>query len=261
MNVSTATLISDLSAVIDPTLAKQVVESYVEMERRFLAGDWQPAELNGGRFCEAVSRCVHQLDIGTVTHAHSPGDVRKALLDNGNGRTHVLNPRERIHIAKAIEMVYGFRSDRGAVHLSKDYSANQMDSVLVLHASKWVFAELLRLTLTQDEKALAEMIAQLVQLEHSIIHVLDGKPMVLVPDIPASEEVLLLLANADSKRRSRAELRDLSPLQKPDTVNAAVKRLIAKKDVRVADNGDIALTPNGKKKLIEVIMPKLAARQ
>jgi hypothetical protein len=258
VNVSATKLIADLSTVIDPTLAKQVVESYVEMERRFIAGDRQPAELNGGRLCEAASRCLYQLDTGIVSHTKEVAAIRTALRDNGNGRTHALGPRERVHTTGMIEMVYGFRSDRGAVHISKDYSANQMDSVLVLHAGKWIFAELLRLALKKDEKAVAETIAQIVQLEHSIIHVLDGKPMVLAREISAPEEVLVLLSNADGKRLSRAKLREFAPNQKPDTVNAAVKRLLGSKDIRVADDGNVVLTPNGEKKLIETIMPKLA---
>ncbi len=261
MKASATKLISDLSAVIDPALAKQVVESYVEMEQRFVAGDWQPAELDAGRLCEAVSRALLQLDSGRVNHALLPGKIRERLIDEEQKFSHNLSSKDRHHLAKVIDMVYKFRSDRGAVHISKDYSANQMDSVLVLHAGKWIFADLLRLTLKKDEKALAELIAQLVQLEHSIIHVLDGKPMVLIREISAPEEVLVHLSNADGKRLNRAKLREFCTHQKPDTVNAAIKRLIATKDVRVADDGDIALTPNGEKKLIETIMPKLAARR
>ncbi|WP_096603080.1 hypothetical protein [Calothrix sp. NIES-2100] len=63
----------------------------------------------------------------------------------------------------------------------------------MLHASKWIFAEFLSLVWNQDRKVVAETIAQIVQLEHSIIHELDGKPLVLSRDISATDEVLLLL--------------------------------------------------------------------
>ena len=52
-------LITELARSIDPSFADAVVSSYVEMQQRFLAGDWQPAELDGGRLCEAVSRACY----------------------------------------------------------------------------------------------------------------------------------------------------------------------------------------------------------
>lgn len=169
MKLSPEDLIRELSSVIDPTFARTAVESYIDMQQRFLAGDWGPAELNGGRLCEAVSRSLLQLDTGKISHTDSPGDVRKHLLDN-NLPHNIIKSKDRYHIAKAIEVVYKFRSDRGPVHISPDYSANYMDSMFVLHAGKWIFAELLRLALKRDIKTVADTIAQLVQMQHSIIH-------------------------------------------------------------------------------------------
>jgi len=88
VKASATKLISDLSAVIDPALAKQVVESYVEMEQRFVAGDWQPAELDAGRLCEAVSRALLQLDSGRVNHALLPGKIRERLIDEEQKFSH-----------------------------------------------------------------------------------------------------------------------------------------------------------------------------
>jgi len=257
VKISRAKLTSDLSTVVDPTLAHQAVDSYVELQRRFLAGDWQPAELDAGRLCEAISRCLLQLDSGKVNHKLLPGKIREVLLDEKQLHTHVLDPKDRQHISKVVDMVYKFRSDRGAVHISTLYSANQMDSMLVLHAAKWIFAELLRLTLQQDRQAVGEMIAQLVQIEHSIIHELDGKPLVLAKGITVPEEILLLLMNADGNRLSRAELREYS-MHKPNTVNVTISRLIKSLDIRPTDDKEVSLTPNGEKRILEQIMPKLA---
>src|SRR5690242_18698440 len=74
-------IIQRLSAVVDPTLARAVVESYTDEQRRFIAGDHGPAELNGGRVCEAVSRCLLQMDTGKLTHRFLPGAIREILLD------------------------------------------------------------------------------------------------------------------------------------------------------------------------------------
>lgn len=76
MQLTPQQLIAELSTVVDSSLARNVVESYGEMEQRFLIGDWQPAELDGGRLCEAVSRCLYQLDTARISHSKSVGEIR-----------------------------------------------------------------------------------------------------------------------------------------------------------------------------------------
>jgi hypothetical protein len=145
-------LISELSTIVDSAFAKSVVEDYVEMQQRFLAGDWKPTELNGGRLCEAIARCIHQLDVGSVTHSKLPGDICDRL--ENETVSHILTVKDRHHIAKVLRVLYKFRSDRGAVHISPFYSANEMDSVLVLHVGKWLFSEFLRLAWNKDSSDL-----------------------------------------------------------------------------------------------------------
>ncbi|MEG4059248.1 MULTISPECIES: hypothetical protein [unclassified Microcoleus] len=252
-------LIQDLTKIVYPHFAQAAIESYVEMQQRFLAGDWQPTELDGGRFCEAISRCLLQIDTGKVDPCKLPGKVREDLLNKSI--PHKLGWKDRYHLAKVIGIVYGFRSDRGAVHISPEYTANYMDSMLVLHASKWIFGEFLRLAWNQDRNIVAETIAQIVQLEHSVIHELDGKPLVLARDISAPDEVLLLLYHAANNRLSRAELREQAVSQKPQNVNVAISRLIKSKDIRPTDGDEVALTPNGQKRILEQIIPKFTPQQ
>lgn len=254
MRKTSEQLIQELSKIVDSHFAHAVVECYVEMQQRFLAGDWQPTELDGGRFCEAVSRCLLQMDTGKIDHRKLPGEIRKNLLDKSI--PHKLGSKDRYHLAKVIEVVYGFRSDRGAVHISTEYTANYMDSMLVLHSSKWIFAEFLRLVWNQDRNVVAETIAQIVQLEHSVIHELDGKPLVLARDISATDEILLLLYHAANNRLSRAELREQAAGHNPQNVNVAISRLIKNKNIRPVAEDEVALTPNGQKRIFEQVLPK-----
>jgi len=79
---------------------------------------------------------------------------------------------------------------------------------------------------------------------------------VLPRGISAPEEVLLLLQHAPNNRYTRAELRQYAANQKPQTVSVAVSRLLKEKDLRVADGDAVALTPNGRKRVMETIIPK-----
>jgi hypothetical protein len=255
MTLTAPQLITELSTIVDPALANAVVENYVEMQKRFLAGDWKPAELDGGRFCEAIARCIHQLDTGSVNNSKFPGKICERLEDET--LSHILNVKDRHHIAKVISVLYKFRSDRGAVHISPIYTANEMDSILVLHTGKWLFAEFLRLSWNKDLNTIAETIARIVQLEHSLIHELDGKPLVLVKGIYAKDEVLLLLNHAAGNRLSRSTLRSLATHQTNNAVNVAVSNLLKSKEIRETDDSEVALTPVGQKRIIEEIIPKL----
>lgn len=260
MTLTTPQLINELSAIVDPALAKATVESYVEMQQRFLIGDWKPTELDGGRLCEAVARCLHQLDAGSVTHSKLPGKICERLEDETPGVSHKLNVKDRHHIARAIGLVYKFRSDRGAVHISPTYTANEMDSILVLHLGKWLFSEFLRLAWNKDRRVIAEAIARIVRLEHSLIHELDGKPLVLKVGISARDEVLLLLNHATSNRLSRTALREQAA-QKPQNIMSAVSKMIKDKEIRIVDGTDeVVLSPIGQKRIVEEIMPKLFSK-
>ena len=81
-----------------------------------------------------------------------------------------------------------------------------------------MFAEFLRLAWTADKQIIADMIAQIVQLQHTLIHELDGKPFVLASGIAASDEILLLLNHAAGNRLNRAAIRQYAPLQKTPTL-------------------------------------------
>jgi hypothetical protein len=98
-----------------------------------------------------------------------------------------------------------------------------------------------RIAWNADREVIAETIANIVQLQHSLIHEPDGKPLVLQTGITAREEVL---GHASANRLTRAQLRDAAR-QKPATLNAAITKMLAAKELRTADDGALALTRMG----------------
>lgn len=258
MPLSSKQLIAELEKVVDPSLASSIVESYVEMQQRFFAGDWKPSELDGGRLCEAISRALYQLDCGYVMHAELPGRLCDWLEDFNNRRTHNLAETDRRHFCKAIRLVYKLRSDRGAVHISPEYDANEMDSVLMLHVGKWMFAEFLRLSWSKDRKIIAETIADIIQLEHSVIHEVNGTPLVLDHHVSAPEEILMLLSHADGHKLHKDELLRQAKNNTVGSIGVAVSRLLKTNDIRaIGTPGELSITPKGQKRVIEKIIPKL----
>jgi hypothetical protein len=249
---------AELATVIDPAFADAIIESYVEMQQRFLAGDWKPSELDGGRLCEAVARAIYQMDSGTITHSQLPKDICEKVEDERNLRPHNLSQPDRTHMCKAISLVYKFRSSRGSVHISPHYSADYMDSMLMVHAGKWILGEFLRLAWTKDKALIAETIAQIVQLEFSLIHELEGVPLVLDEKVSAPVEILLLLNHANGHKLTRDQLTNQCKNNTAAAVSTAITRLMKANEIRNTPTlGEIALTPKGQKRVIEKIVPSL----
>lgn len=258
MPLTAKQLTTELCSVLDPANVKAAVESYQEMQQRFLAGDWQPTELDGGRLCEAVARCTYQLDSGTITHSQLPNEICQKIEDEKNQHAHKLGSAERTHICKAISLVYKFRSARGSVHISPIYKADFMDSMLMVHAGKWIFAEFLRLAWKKDKSVIAETIANIVQLEYSLIHELDGKPLVLESNISAPSELLLLLNHAEGHRLPKDDLVEQAKNNDPKSLGVAISRLLKVNEIRrTGTAGELALTPKGQKRVIEKIIPAI----
>ncbi|MCX6023261.1 MAG: hypothetical protein NTZ05_16350 [Chloroflexi bacterium] len=68
--------------------------------------------------------------------------------------------------------------------------------------------------------------------------------------------VALLLHHAPSNQYTRGELRQYAANQNPQNVSVAVSRLLKEKDIRPTNDDAVALTPNGQRRVIEVIVPK-----
>ena len=258
MKITPDQLKSELATIIDPSFAEQLVNNYTKMQQRYYAGDWQPSELDGGQFCEAVARAIYQLDTGIVTHSQLPGEISGLLKSKSPSSPHLLGEKDRDHFCRVLQTTYKFRSDRGVAHVSPTYNANHLDATLIVANVKWMFAEFLRLAQKLDRNEVVAIIEAIVQFEHPLIHELDGKPLVLTNRLNTPDEVLLLLQHAISGRLTRSELKESLENKDQSTVYKAISRLNADKEVRLSNAGEIVITPLGRKRVYEEILPKLS---
>src|SRR5262249_5875322 len=122
-------LIHELTPPLDRLLATQLVDEFVSMEHRYIQRDWEPAELDGGQFCEILARILFHQDCGHVNLTKEFGDCLDYVEDEHGTRTHCVNPRrDALHLAKVLRTIYKFRSQRGGVHISPHYGPNHMDA-------------------------------------------------------------------------------------------------------------------------------------
>jgi hypothetical protein len=251
----------DLAKIIDPALATVLVDSYREMQQRYYAGDWDPTEFDGGQCCEAVVRALYEVDTGASTTL-SVGDICSQLRKASPPPTHRLTQKDREHFCRILQSIYNFRNDRGIAHitLTPDHDANLMDATLIVQTVKWLYCEFFRLARNLDRTKVVQVIEAMIQLEHPLIHELDGRPMVMSTKLSVGEEALLLLNHSPGGQLSKDQLRAGIPA-KPTAVNMAVMRLMDSRFTRLADNGDVAITPLGQRRVREEILPKATQPQ
>src|SRR5205823_4407347 len=132
--------------------------------RNYYAGGLRLAEVEAGRFCEAAFRLLEQSAWGVATplntQLESDGLIRRlGALPNGTQPDAV-----RLHIPRALRLVYDIRNKRDVAHLADGIDPNLQDATLVIAVINWVLAEFIRMhhAITPDEaeRTVAEIVTR-----------------------------------------------------------------------------------------------------
>jgi hypothetical protein len=257
--ISKETLLSSICAPLDRVLADQLLDEFVSLERRYVLRDWEPATLDGGQFCEAAARLIHHQDSGTLDRRRPVDRCLKYVEDATGSNSHGYPDRKSsLHTAKVLRMIYKFRSDRGAVHIDPDYSANQLDSKLVTEGARWILSELLRIFWTGDRGAVASAIREIIQYDIPVIGNYEGRLIIQRVDCSVEEEILILLHHAGEKGLSRNELGQYVEYPPPRVTEGlgALRSSRVRQVVQLA-SGNYRLTDLGIQRVLKDLAHKL----
>jgi hypothetical protein len=257
--INKAQLIAELSPPMDATLADQLVEEFASQEKRYIQSDWGPSQLDGGQFCEILSRIVYHLDSGVLAPSKDFNDACKYI--ENDSVSHAISPRgTALHIVRVMRTVYKFRSQRGAVHISPTYTPNHMDSRLVIENVRWLFNETVRLYWNGDRESAAKAIRETIRFEVPCVAKYDDRLLVQRTDLSAEEEILLLLFHAGEAGLSRGQLGQ-SALRSPSVISRALANLTSPsaRQIIKLKNGNLRLTDPGIKRVREQLSDKLVA--
>jgi hypothetical protein len=187
---------TSLGKEVDPQLAEQLIDEATSVEEAFLLRKWKYTELDGGRFAEVAARIVYSVDSGNLSRTKGVDDCLK-YIDNEQV-THQFPERQAsVHLAKVIRAVYKLRSQRGAVHVSPTYTANEIDSRLIVEAVRWLLADLLRIFVITDREQVAATIRSLARFPQPIIRQYQDLPFLQSVSFTTEEEILAHLLNSD----------------------------------------------------------------
>ncbi len=238
-----AHIATELSKSVDGTLATQLIEEAVGVEEAFRLRRWKNTELDGGRFAEVASRLIYSIDSGNVNLTKSVDDCLR-YIDNEQVSHSFPERQAAIHLAKVLRSIYKLRSQRGAVHVSPTYTANEIDSRLIVESVRWILAEILRLFVTSDREELATTIRSLARFPQPLIRIYGEKALLQSTSFTAEEEVLAHLMFADDGL-SQPELVSLIPKDGSGTRRAITKLASSKYREIVLRGGVYLITDLG----------------
>jgi hypothetical protein len=182
-----------LVASLNAGLVDELLAAYQEAKRNFYLGGLRLSAVEGGRFCEAAFRLLQQRTTKTFDRLGKQLDTELLVKQLVN-----LPPAQepdsiRLHIPRALRVVYDIRNKRDNAHLADGIDPNLQDATLVVVILDWILAELVRLYHAVPANTAQQMVQAIVTRTAPAIEDFGGFLKVLRVDLEASERVLLLL--------------------------------------------------------------------
>lgn len=221
-----------LEAHFPAKIVDELLSAYREAKHNFYLGGLRLSEVEGGRFCEAALRLLEYAIKGCSTDLNRALDSEKLILALSNSPK-TFPDSIRLHIPRAIRVVYDIRNNRDAAHLADGIDPNLQDATLVISNLDWILAEFIRLYHNVSANEAQKIIEGLVVRKVPIIENFDGFLKVLNPSLQVSGYVLVLLYERGS---AGATLVDLENWVRPSmrrnlkrTVNGMVDKALLHK--------------------------------
>lgn len=191
----------------DPKLVTELLDSYTETKRNFYLGGLRLSEVEGGRFCEAAFRMLEQKT--STAGAFTPlGKQIKSQSIIVRAEESKLPDGIRIHIPRALRMIYDIRNKRDAAHLADGIDPNLQDATFVIGTLDWILAEFVRLyhKVTADEAQ--RIISDLVRKRVPAVQDINGFLKIQNPKLKAGDRILVLLYECGAKGATYSQLSD-----------------------------------------------------
>ena len=190
--MSTVPQPSQVLAGVPEGLRKPLLQEYDKLVRNYREGRWEPAELNGGKFCEIVYSVLKgHVDgsfPGVPSKPRNMVDACKAL-QGASGF-----PRSiRIQIPRMLVALYEIRNQRNVGHVGADVDPSHMDATVVLAMVKWILAELIRIFHGTTTDEATRVVESLVERTLPIVWKTASITRVLGSHLGAKERMLALL--------------------------------------------------------------------
>lgn len=182
-----------LAASLNDKLVDELLEAHAEAKRNYFLGGLRLSEVEGGRFCEAAFRLLESITTGRFTPLGRSLRTEKIIESLANLPKDSFLDAVRLHIPRALRLIYDVRNSRDAAHLADGIDPNVQDATLVVSVSDWVLAEFVRLYHNVSADEAQRIVEHIVTRDAPVIQEFDGFLKVLRADLRPAEHCLVLL--------------------------------------------------------------------
>lgn len=189
-----AAIRSSLAAAYEPALVDEFLAAYEEAKNNYYLGGLRLSAVEGGRFAEAAFRMLQQETTGTFTPLGKTLPRTDTLIDTLEQLPAAAHPESvRLHIPRALRVVYDIRSKRDAAHLADNIDPNLQDATLVVSTLDWILAECVRLHHNVSANQAQVLVEELVTRVAPVVQDFNGFLKLLNPSFGATDQALVLL--------------------------------------------------------------------
>src|SRR5580698_2963027 len=168
-------------------LVDELIQCYIEQKKNFYLGRMRPNEVEGGRFAEAAFRMLQHAAGFAVTPLGTQLDTDGIIRSLANLPFGSAADSIRLHIPRALRVVYDIRNKRDAAHLADGIDPNLQDVTMVVAVLDWTLAELIRLYHNVSPNDAATMVDMIVARTAPVVQEFQGFLKVLRPNLPAGD--------------------------------------------------------------------------
>lgn len=234
-----------LVASLDARLVDELLAAYQEAKRNFYLGGLRLSAVEGGRFCEAAFRLLQQRTTGKFDALGKQVDSDAVIKLLANIPAAQQTESVRLHIPRALRVVYDIRNKRDNAHLADGIDPNLQDASLVIATLDWVLAEFVRFFHSVTPNEARNMVENIVTRIAPAVEDFDGFMKVLRTDLGASDFMLLLLYQRGPQGANFADLESWARPKMRSNLRRTLTSLEHEKSYVHGTNGTFRITRSG----------------
>lgn len=240
---------SQLIEYLDTNLVDELLDAYSEAKRNYYLGGLRLSAVEGGRFCEAAFRLLQQITLSHYTPLGNQLNTNQIISMLADTASNAHPDAIRLHIPRALRLVYDIRNKRDAAHLADGIDPNQQDATLVVAILDWVLAEFIRIyhRVSADEARI--LVDRIVARTAPMIQDFNGFLKILNPNLKTSDQCLILLYECDYNGASIDQLSEWCPKSRKDNLVQTLERLNSNRGFVHFDGKKYYITKTGIKEV------------
>lgn len=240
---------AQLASALPAKLIDELLEAHGEAKRNLYLGGLRLSEVEGGRFCEAAFRLLEQITQDRFTPLGTQLNTERLIEKLENSARGSYPDAVRIHIPRALRLVYDIRNKRDAAHLADGIDPNLQDATLVTSVLDWVLAEFIRLYHNVTADVARQLVDQIVTRAVPVIQDFNGFLKVLKPNLAASDHCLVLLYQCGEQGATFKEIESWVRPQMRPNLGRTLGGLAERKDLAHFDGNRYFITRLGQKEV------------